>query len=274
VIASAVERLGIPGIETKDIFAVMQRFLDRLPKIEDQLGVRDVLVSNVRISMQDYLNRSAPLPDDFERLLTLAALLLQSQNLEKGSIYTTGITRCPGECDFAATIEDVEGGAARAMKLPLDVAVDFLLFSCSKNARRELRPELVWSLGAAYGVAIELAVETLSSQSGNASARPWYVGRKFVDSVLSLNLISPEAGKRILRECAGTVLGLQVGSTHPIRVGRGGNEEQLRQGDAAAWRRDIDYDYHLHYWSSPAGIEFASVVIHGDYSIPQPGTAH
>jgi hypothetical protein len=34
-------------------------------------------------------------------------------------------------------------------------------------------------------------------------------------------------------------------------------------------RRDIGYDYHVHYWEHGGHIEFASVVIHNDLTIPQ-----
>jgi hypothetical protein len=49
-------------------------------------------------------------------------------------------------------------------------------------------------------------------------------------------------------------------------MGKGGNEPQHKRGQA--WRRDIDYEYH--YWECDDGsVEFASVVTHNDFSIPE-----
>jgi hypothetical protein len=53
-------------------------------------------------------------------------------------------------------------------------------------------------------------------------------------------------------------------------MGKGGNEPQQKRGQDKAWRRDIDYEYHLHYWECDDGsVEFASVVTHNDFSIPE-----
>lgn len=35
-------------------------------------------------------------------------------------------------------------------------------------------------------------------------------------------------------------------------------------------RRDIDDEYHLHYWQCRNGaVEIASIVVHNDFSIPE-----
>jgi hypothetical protein len=42
------------------------------------------------------------------------------------------------------------------------------------------------------------------------------------------------------------------------------------RGRDKAQRRDIDYEFHLHYWECANGtIELASVVHHNDFSIPE-----
>ncbi len=59
---------------------------------------------------------------------------------------------------------------------------------------------------------------------------------------------------------------------HALRTGAGGNNpQQRRKGDGAkAWRRDVDDEYHLHYWEMDAGaVGFASVGVHNDFSIPE-----
>ncbi|MCC6784258.1 MAG: hypothetical protein IT457_15555 [Planctomycetes bacterium] len=62
-----------------------------------------------------------------------------------------------------------------------------------------------------------------------------------------------------------------MSAVHAWRGGRGGNEEQvIRAADkAAAWRADIDDEYHLHYWACPDGwIELASVGPHSLSAFP------
>jgi hypothetical protein len=42
------------------------------------------------------------------------------------------------------------------------------------------------------------------------------------------------------------------------------------RGSDKAQRRDIDYEFHLHYWEIANDvIELASVVHHNDFSIPE-----
>jgi hypothetical protein len=66
-------------------------------------------------------------------------------------------------------------------------------------------------------------------------------------------------------------LGENLSDTHWLRTGKGANNPQKkrRKDKAEPWRRDIDRDYHLHYWKTANGTEFASVVVHDDMTIPE-----
>ena len=58
--------------------------------------------------------------------------------------------------------------------------------------------------------------------------------------------------------------------THALRESSGGNALQRMRGDDKAWRRDIDREYHLHYWACEVStVEFACVVTHDDFYIPE-----
>ena len=76
----------------------------------------------------------------------------------------------------------------------------------------------------------------------------------------------------LLSAISETILNINMRDTHWLRRGAGGNEQQLyRNSDnAKAWRRDIDHEFHLHYWAtSDHHIEFASIVVHNNMSIPE-----
>jgi hypothetical protein len=64
------------------------------------------------------------------------------------------------------------------------------------------------------------------------------------------------------------ILGEATRDVHEIREGKSGSARQKKQGAYEAWRRDIDYEYHLHYWKTANGPVFMSVVVHNDMSIP------
>ena len=75
---------------------------------------------------------------------------------------------------------------------------------------------------------------------------------------------------KILRSIIETIEGQNLSAVHVLRTGPGGNDQQRTRGSDKAQRRDIDREFHLHYWDCADGrIELASVVYHHDFSIPE-----
>ncbi len=272
-ITAAIERLGISGVQTPDIFVILRRFLERTATLEDELGIREVLLEEANFQPADYKLRSPALADDFLRSVALMCVLAgKHPNGESELVlYSRGFSRCPDNGMFSAKLVDCEGEGCP--KLPDVLLGKFPLFSCGRNARRALKSEAVWGSATtlpAYSLAIELEIERMAESVGHAHRRRWRLGPELIASVISLNFKTADRARRLMRAFAETALDQNMRATHPIRTGEGGNDPQVTDGDAAGWRRDIDPEYHLHYWSSPAGFEFASVVVHNDLSIPRP----
>lgn len=75
---------------------------------------------------------------------------------------------------------------------------------------------------------------------------------------------------KILRAIVETIKEDNLPAVHALRIGEGGNDPQRMRGADKAQRRDIDREFHLHYWECSNGtIELASVVYHNDFSIPE-----
>jgi len=74
---------------------------------------------------------------------------------------------------------------------------------------------------------------------------------------------------KILRSIVETVKGQNLSAVHALRTGIGGGNPQRLRGSDKAQRRDIDREFHIHYWECDTGIiELAAVVYHNDFSIP------
>ncbi len=74
---------------------------------------------------------------------------------------------------------------------------------------------------------------------------------------------------KILRSIIETVRNQSLADVHALRKGPGGNDPKRMRGEDKAQRRDIDREFHLHYWECADGtVELASVVYHNDFSIP------
>ena len=75
---------------------------------------------------------------------------------------------------------------------------------------------------------------------------------------------------KILRSIVETIRGWNLPAAHALRKGLGAKDPQRMRGTDKAVRRDIDQEFHLHYWDCSDGtIELAKVVYHNDFSIPE-----
>lgn len=79
----------------------------------------------------------------------------------------------------------------------------------------------------------------------------------------------PALPPKILRAIVETVAGINLQDVHALRNQKAGGADQKMRDSDKAQRRDIDREFHLHYWECSNGkIELASVVCHNDFSIP------
>lgn len=51
-----------------------------------------------------------------------------------------------------------------------------------------------------------------------------------------------------IRAITEEILHINMKDIHELREKKGGNSNQLKNNDHSVWRRDLDYEYHLHYW--------------------------
>jgi hypothetical protein len=104
------------------------------------------------------------------------------------------------------------------------------------------------------------------------------VGREFLGRLRDLDGISVE---KVVEVCAQVASGraheLAGRETHELHEGEGGSPARVRAGDGAkAWRCSLQDNTasarRLHWWEIPGRngktIEFASVAVHDDFSIP------
>lgn len=75
--------------------------------------------------------------------------------------------------------------------------------------------------------------------------------------------------ERTLRAIVETIDNIKLEDVHALRENdAGGASQRVREQDKA-WRRDIDREYHLHYWEGPEGIEFGWMGPHNDFHLPE-----
>lgn len=101
-------------------------------------------------------------------------------------------------------------------------------------------------------------------------SRPFWFGRQFTGQAQrccqdnAASLIN-----RTLRAMVETIDQLRREDIHALRESDSGGAQQRMRGEDKAWRRDIDREYHLHYWELSNGVEFGWMGSHNDFSLPE-----
>lgn len=143
--------------------------------------------------------------------------------------------------------------------LDIQCAIDLATF------RRKPSNEFIQEL-------IELALLQRQTKEVLHAALDWTLGADFAHTVEALHVQNNSTVFRALLDtCVDIICETRMTQTHRLRSGEGGANEPRRSGNFIAWRRDIDAEFHLHYWLSGNRCELASVVVHNDFTIPDCG---
>jgi hypothetical protein len=282
-LATALSQLEAPTIQARDVVSLVDALLTRLPTIESRLGIDELLID--AYTCQPSYHISARLPPFVEHYKDLTAMMcLCERNARAGHDQQILITRGLKASDHVIeiTCEVLACDTARenaSLKLPCHVSGRFPACIDPDGLRSLIDPVSLWQVARceeAYQGAVEVYIYQQAATFGLPTTLnrqlPWSFGPQFVGTASQHGFVDQdEKVAKVLRALAETILEANLRSTHPLRTSSGGNAPQRRRNrdDAAAWRRDIDHDLHLHYWQTPQGLEFASIVHHNDMSIPE-----
>ena len=269
--------------DANTVAVLAETILNRSAKIEDVLGISDILVDDLTIDPDCFASHSpAALRDEAQRCAAVVSLANRYCNEPSLRCHAIAIratdvgaaVRVRGIILEIAHSRDDLGG------LPMSPAYfEGSTLVCSSFHRLLMTLDEVGILrwartGIHVATAVKVGLYKKYASSGNAL--PWEelpafeVGHEFFAS-LQLHHVEADSGlaDRLFRSIIETICHENLGATHALRKGGGGNDPQKMRGEDAAWRRDVDYEYHLHYWECATGlVELAAVVVHNDFSIP------
>lgn len=253
-------------------------------EIEPILGITDVLTDDLTIN-PDVFAGLAPtaLREEAQRcavILSLATRFLSEQVLRAHAIAVRA-TAVRTAIQVRAVIQDIEHSRGDLGVLPLapeyfeaSVLVcsslnDFLLCLDAATVLREI------TQSQDIEVAVRLGLYQLFARQG--AAREWSnlpnfrVGGGFFSSLQEHHVMSGSSlAERLMRCIVETIRHENLADTHALRTGQQAGKPQRARGKDLAWRRDVDREYHLHYWECDTGIvELARLVVHEDFSIPE-----
>ena len=267
---------GKDQIQARDVIEVVNSLLQRLPTLEGHLAVDAILYEQLVVDPELNTNgRPFALQEAFKDLLASIALLdtLEKPETNENITLTRGIADCPRMIVIKAVIVQAEG--KKRLVVPLVVRGSSYLSQHANDIHSCINVDRAWiesPRGPAQTHALNgyVWIEAIKRGLTESHILRWRFGKSFLETAEALGFIHEPAKVRILlRACAETILQQNLADTHVLRIGEGPEEAQRVRGADKAWRRDIDKEFHLHYWTVGKEIEFGAVVIHDDFTIPE-----
>ena len=277
---------GVTEYDVNTVVVVAERLLQMTPYFETYFRIKDVLLENL-VTEPDVLSLTVGegMASDLGRCIVLFALLRKHcANAVRN--HTLILKRIPssGSILVRAVIHAIEHSR--------DDLSDFAqapeVFNGSVLACRDFRglisnidESAVWLAATdETGKEIAIRIAVYKSRINRGLDQVWDInlplrfGRRFLAKVDDLcNSVDTEDFiSKLLRSMTETIEGENMAAVHALRINdSGGSPQRIRVSDQAkAWRRDIDYEFHLHYWECDGGIiEFGSVGPHNASDLPE-----
>ena len=275
---------GIVEYDVNTVSSVIDRILTHTPSFETYFHVRDVLKEDISTT-PDILQLSSGgcLQSDLARCVVLIAILRAhcgKDILNHALILRISPTRVINVRAMVHAIEHTRDDFDRPIPTPPEYFEGDVLTCDDFRSLLDCIDESAVLKNAIDDAGVEIAIRIALYKSRLALALDpdwddvsvWCMGAQFGPRIRNCCLDAPMSfASSALRALAYAIDKQNLAAVHALRTGSAGNNPQRRRtiDDAKAWRRDIDRDYHLHYWELPEGnIEFASVGPHDDFSIP------
>ncbi len=274
-------RHGIVEYSVNDIATVAEKLLSLTPYFETYYQVRDVLSEHLKTDPDVIrLTTHDGLRSDLARCITLIAVLRKHCSQPLGG-HSLILREAPTQViQVRAQIHELEHTRddIPALPCPPEFFEGEVLVCDDFQGLIQCLDESTILVGASYdpeiGFAIRIALFKYSIVQGDDPG--WggvlvpTIGPRFRE--LAQQVCADQGDPvppKILRSIVETIKGHNLPAVHALRTGSRGNDPQRMRGFDKAQRRDIDKEFHLHYWECADGtVELASVVYHNDFSIP------
>lgn len=270
--------------DANTVATVINRLLMHTPTFETYFRVRDVLADDCSTA-PDILQLSFGnhLQSDLARCLVLIALLRAhcgSSVLNHALAIRASPRRLIRVRALVHDIEHRRDDFERSVPIPPEYFEGDVLTCDDFGSFVECIDErtVLNNASDASGVKVAIRISLYKSRLAEGLSPEWedvdgwHMGSQFGETVRRcIRSAVPSLATSILRAIGETICRRNLAAVHALRTDVGGNSPQRRRGvdGARAFRRDIDRDYHLHYWElADAKIELASVGLHNDFSIP------
>jgi len=273
---------GVTEYDVNTVARVADQLLQTTPSFETYFKVKDVLFEQLSTT-PDILQfcTSQGLHSDLARCIVLIAILRNHCSTAVRDHSLILRDACTPTVTVEALVHCLECEREDVEELPSppdffrgDVLVckDFRgLIDCLEASA------ILLSSSDDVGIETAIRVALYKARLGRGEEPEWTeTGRMRLGAEFSQHLrkccadADSSFPSRALRAIVEAIDQQNLRAIHALRESPAGNSPQRTRGRDRAWRRDIDREYHLHYWECGDGsIELASVGVHNEFAIPE-----
>lgn len=280
-INEALNDFSITHIQARDVGMMITSFLTKSKTIEEELDIDDLLFEDLTINPRISFDDRPILFKDHINLLTVLIALHNRycSQIDDQYLITNNDINYNGIVAIEARIPILQTKSTRIIPdeeaQPFNINSQFNFINCLHTLHLSISPFNIWSQSKCEN-AQKKAIELFIYQHEHCSSpykcpvdyNAFSFGEHFVQSCRELGFFHEKRKiMMLLRACSETLLQVNIKDVHWIRKGSGPESPQLKRGNDGAWRRDIDHEFHLHYWQTSRGPQFANVVLHKDLTI-------
>lgn len=261
-----LEENGLRGtFQPQDIVLTIESIL-KCTEIESILEIDEVLYDNVVITPNEIEENRTDIY--LEELRQLLIYLRISEHLGYDSILAT-VDLDYTNINVVGEVIGIEPDRSEMSHLIRIHSGTTKTFHSIDSLYDQLDPVNLWKK-ATIESEYKLAFKTYIFQRERKylNGKNWAFGSSFFKNMLQYGFLHEHSKiKSLFRSMANTIFYENNRNTHPLRTDSGGNAPQITRGSDKAWRRDIDYEYHLHYWECEDHFEFSRLVVHNNMKI-------
>lgn len=269
----SLEAYGAEQLQAQDIIGIVNGLFKRVSILESLTGIDDYLYENFTTDpVVHKTGRGVATSAAFDKFILLSAYdsLYGPHRAKPFSVLTQGIVTEGSSARIQGRITYAEGPTLPALPSEIDTFTQLhqnFTGLCAFLATSQGWCECIDARDYAATLQIHLKKTVISLGLPESSIRNWKFGAHFILSFNALGFNDEAKSKKLLKACSEAIIRLNMPATHALRIGAGPDDAQISREVFKAWRRDIDYEYHLHYWDDGSTVELSLVVVHNNFDI-------
>lgn len=264
------------GFQLEDISGLATALLSKSNCINDLSSLEDIVIDQCNIANDPCANRGPELIEYVCRATEFAFCHLGEAKALPSSVR---VASRPLEnkallpvLRYQLNMASYRDGTMLCPEIFREIELE--CFCGNEFTLRNLDPALIWINADEASLTDAIAIFAANQGDTPYDGLPEFrrnikIGNSFLTSCRGLGFLHETAKiRRLISACVDIRVGRNLNESHWLREGMGANESQKKREDGyAAWRHDVDDEFHLHYWKKGAAIEFANVVVHNNFSI-------